>query len=346
MAEQTLFSPADEARITELLQDFLKYLRAERRASRYTMINYEIDLRHWFKWLIGPQGERVTFGQLSFGQLSFGQLTDQKSLRDFLGAELKKSEQSTVNRRLSAIKGFLKFIHREGYIELNTAKLVSLPRLDDKLPHILKPEQVIRLIEGVPTDTLSQKRARAIIELLYSTGIRVSELAGLTHEKVNLRSGFVLVGRKGSKERTVPMGRHCQHAISDYIDHTPKWLRKGPKTPLFQNREGDFLSVRSVQRNLRDFAIEILGDEGAKVTPHTLRHSCATHLLAGGAGLLEIQQLLGHRSLVTTQKYAHFNMERLKQAYRQSHPKEKRRRQNALEDGRTQERIPRREFNE
>src|ERR1700754_3479732 len=118
------------------------------------------------------------------------------------------------------------------------------------------------------------------------------------------------------------MGRHCQSAIRDYIDSMPMTQKRGPKTPLFLNQHGEAISVRSIQRNLREFAQEILGSTGDKVTPHTLRHSCATHLLAGGAGLREIQEMLGHQSLVTTQKYTQVDIQRLKANYKKAHPKE------------------------
>jgi integrase/recombinase XerC len=248
-----------------------------------------------------------------------------KALREFLSHEMERYERTTVARRLSVIKGFLKFLHREGYLNRNVAKLISLPRPHEKLPNVLKPEEVLKMLEGIPTRTLREKRIRAIVELLYSTGIRVSELVELSVEKVDFRAGSLLIRGKGDKERVVPMGRHCQRAIHDYIEAMPSNQKKGPSTPLFLNQWGERLTVRTVQRNLREFALETLGTTGSKVSPHTLRHSCATHLLAGGAGLREIQELLGHRSLVTTQKYTQVDIERLKRSYKQAHPKEQRR---------------------
>lgn len=294
------------------MQDFIEYLKGEKRASHYTLVNYQIDLRHWLKFLFQQSGA-----------FEIDKLIDLKLLRGFLAHELESYERSTVCRRLSVIKSFLKFLHREGHIQKNVAKLISLPRTHEKLPHVLKPQQVIALIEGVPVDTLRHKRTRAMVELLYSTGIRISELAGLTYQDLDFRRGFLLVLGKGDKERVVPMGRHCQQAIRDYIDAIPSLQKRGEQTPVFMNQDGEALSVRTMQRNLREFAVEILGPEGSKVTPHTLRHSCATHLLAGGAGLREIQELLGHRSLVTTQKYTQVDIQRLKKSYQKAHPKAK-----------------------
>ncbi len=300
-----------------MVKDYLSYLEGERRSSKHTLVNYQIDLRRWLKFL---------FSQTTSAPI-LDRMTDLKLLREFVSAEMKQYERTTVSRRLSVIKGFLKFLHREEYIKKNVAKLISLPKAHEKLPVVLKPEQVLQLIENIPTDRLPDKRMRAIVELLYSTGIRVSELIGLRYEAIDLRGGFIRVLGKGSKERVVPLGRHCQNAIRDYIDSVPTFQKKGLDTPLFLNGRGGAFTVRSTQRTLRRFSIEILGPAGAKVTPHTLRHSCATHLLSGGAGLREIQELLGHQSLVTTQKYTQVDLQRLKKSYEKAHPKERRRRQ-------------------
>jgi integrase/recombinase XerC len=301
-----------EPKVNQLLQGYLEHLKSEKSASHYTILNYEIDLRSWFKFLFDH----------AVGSFSLECFSDFKLLREYLGEEMKKYSRATVGRRLSVIKGFLKYLHREGILETNVAKLISLPKQGERLPFVLKPEDVIKLIEGISSDTLREKRMRGIAELLYSTGIRVSELASLTHEKIDFRAGTLLVLGKGNKERVVPIGRHCQQALLNYIDSMPTHQKRGAQTPLFLNKEGEALSVRSIQRNLREFAIEILGPLGAKVTPHTLRHSCATHLLSRGAGLREIQELLGHQSLVTTQKYTQVDVERLRTAYQKTHPKE------------------------
>jgi integrase/recombinase XerC len=313
MAEKTLFDPLHEVHLTELLRGFLQHLKTERGASENTLVNYEIDLRRWLKFLSrqdtsASQRER---------------LIDLRMLRAFLGEEMEQYERSSVARRLSVIKGFLKYLYREGEIPRNLSKLIATPKPEEKLPLVLKPDQIVRMIESLPAQTLLQKRTRAIVEMLYSTGIRVSELVGLTYENLDFRAGTVRVLGKGDKERLVPMGRHCQRAIHDYIGAIPAPLRPGPGSPVFLNRDGGALSVRSVQRDLRRLALDTLGGEGAKVSPHTFRHSCATHLLAGGAGLREIQELLGHRSLVTTQKYTQVDIERLRRSYQRAHPKEK-----------------------
>ena len=313
MEQGKLFDGSLHPKLPTLLNGYLEHLKTEKGSSHYTLLNYEIDLRNWFKFLFDE----------AVGSFDLSRLSDFKLLRKYLSHEMKKYSRATVGRRLSVIKGFLKYLHREGVLEKNVAKLISLPKQGEQLPFVLKPEDVIKLIEGIPSDTLREKRMRGIVELLYSTGIRVSELAALTHEDIDFRSGTILVLGKGNKERVVPIGRHCQKALIDYMDSMPSFQKRGPKTPLFLNKEGDALSVRSIQRNLREFAIEILGPVGAQVTPHTLRHSCATHLLSRGAGLREIQELLGHQSLVTTQKYTQVDVERLRATYEKAHPKER-----------------------
>lgn len=313
MSSPTLFDKSHVPELPQMTEEFMEYLKGEKGSSHHTLTNYEIDLRHWFKFLFDRSG----------GKFDLEQLSDLKRLREFLSFEMEKYERATVARRLSVIKGFLKFLHREGWLDKNVARLISLPRKIDKLPMVLKTDEMLKLLEGIPTDTLREKRMKAIVELLYSTGIRVSELAGLTQEKVDFKTGVIRVFGKGSKERILPFGRHCQKALRDYVDSMPAFQKRGPETALFLNNEGGAVSVRTVQRNLREFATEILGPVGSRVTPHTLRHSCATHLLAGGAGLREIQELLGHRSLVTTQKYTQVDIERLKKSYQAAHPKER-----------------------
>jgi len=321
MAQSNLFNQSQGPSPKQLSEDFFSYLKVEKSSSEYTLLNYEIDLRHWFSFI---------FNQAP-GKFSIESFTDLKLLRGYLASQGEKYSKATVCRRLSVIKGFLKFLHREGYIDKNVAKLIAQPKLPEKLPKVLKPEEVIRLIEGTPGANLREKRIRAVIELLYSTGIRVSELAGITYEKVDFKSSVVTVLGKGNKERVVPIGRHCMVAIRDYIDSIPSSQKRGPRTPLFMNQDGEAISVRSIQRNIREFAVQTLGPVGLEVTPHTLRHSCATHLLSRGAGLREIQELLGHDSLVTTQKYTHVDTERLKASYRKSHPKELERRKKVKE---------------
>ena len=299
--------------LPEWLARFLSYLETERSASPHTIANYELDLKDWFRYLFGKQK----------GNFQNEDLCDLKLLRKYLAVQAKQYERSTLSRRLSTIKGFLKFLHREGEIQKNAARILRLPRVPKKLPFVLSPEEMLKLLDEAPSSNLREKRLRAILELLYSTGIRVSECTGLTYEQIDFTHATLLIKGKGSKERLVPMGTHCQSAVRDYVDAVPRLVKSGSATPLFLNREGERVSIRTVQRDLQAYAILVLGEKGKEVTPHTFRHSCATHLLSGGAGLREIQELLGHRSLVTTQKYTQVDTERLKRVYDKTHPREK-----------------------
>lgn len=308
-----LFSTPKAPQLAQLVDEFLRYLETEKSASRHTIVNYGIDLRRWMAFLTEATDGRATLADCS----------SLKRIRDFLAQENEQYERVTVARRLSVLKSFLLFLHREGYLPTNVAKLVTLPRVPQRLPHVLKVQEAVRLIEAVPSNNLKNKRIRAILELFYSTGMRLSELVGLNVGDIDLRAGTARVLGKGEKERVVPLGRHCQRAIRDYIDSLPVTQRRGMEFPLFLNRDGGRISARSVQRDLRGFAVEILGTDGLKVSPHTFRHSCATHLLGAGAGLRQIQELLGHRSLVTTQKYTQVDIEKLKASYQQAHPRAK-----------------------
>lgn len=310
---QPILYEQKETSIPQWVESYLNYMKAEKDASPHTILNYEIDLKHW-----------VSFHLKNYdGKLDLLEITSLKKLREFLSVEGEKYERSTILRRLSVIKGFFRYLHREGILEKNLAKLISLPKAQERLPTVLKPEQVVQIIESIASTTLREKRLRAAMELLYSTGIRISEAVQLNIGDLDLRSGTLKVMGKGSRERIVPMGQHCQKAICDYIDSVPLLQKRGSDTPLFLNEDGERVSVRTIQRNIKAVALQALGQLGIKVSPHTFRHSCATHLLAGGAGLREIQELLGHRSLVTTQKYTQLDVERLKLAYHKAHPKER-----------------------
>lgn len=305
-----------EKRLPDHVQEFLRHLEIEKGASSHTLYNYSIDLRKWIQFL-------QTAGMSTKQPLN--SFTDLALLRKFLAEERQRYEKSTVARRLSVIKGFLKYLYREGVIEKNVSRLVTIPSVPKKLPKILDTQKLAEFLNQLPSATLLDKRTKAALETLYSTGIRISELVHLTQADLDFRAGTLKVYGKGRRERVVPMGRHCQSAIHAYITALPRLLQAGPATPVFLSRDGARVTVRTLQRNLKQAATMYLGTVGLEVTPHTLRHCCATHLLAAGAGLREIQELLGHRSLVTTQKYTQVDLERLKKSYESAHPKSQKR---------------------
>jgi len=228
---------------------------------------------------------------------------------------LRGLQKSTVNRRLATLRSFFRFLQREGYLKANPARLVNSPKMTRLLPKFLTVDDAFALVERPGGIGFAPARDRAILELLYSSGIRVSELSNLNLDNLNMKEGLIKVRGKGKKERIVPVGRKAIEALRGYL--IERSLLKKSHTALFLNRGGTRLSDRGVRRVVVKYAREILL---GKIGPHTLRHTFATHLLQGGADLRVIQELLGHASLSTTQKYTHLDISHLIDVYDKSHP--------------------------
>lgn len=280
------------------IEKFLRYLEIEKNASRHTLANYKIDLRQFKDFT----------GDTEIGKV------DYLTLRRFL-AELKKQGHSkrTVARKISSLRSFFKFLCRDGYIKNNPSLAICGLKLDKRLPSFLSIGEVSKLIES-PGDNLAGLRDRAILETLYSTGIRVSELVGLDIDDVDFISGSIRVFGKGKKERLIPIGDSALKAIDEYL----KYRNQKPGA-VFLNMRGRRLTARSIERFLNKY-INIAGLK-AGISPHSLRHSFASHLLDRGADLRCVQELLGHATLSTTQVYTHLTAERLKSTYDKSHPR-------------------------
>jgi tyrosine recombinase XerC len=285
--------------MNRLLEKFLVYLEIERNYSPHTLLNYRLDIEEFLKFL----GEASLEG------------VDYLFLRKFL-AELrvKNHRPRTLSRKLSSLRSFFRFLHRESLIKSNPALLLMSPKLDKKLPKFLTEEEMFSFIEMPTLEKDMGRRDRAILETLYSTGIRVSELVGLNIEHVDLIGQIVKVAGKGKKERLVPIGGKAVKAIRDYIGSRPK-----KSNTLFLNKNGTRLSARSIC-NLTHKYIKFLS-ENKQISPHVLRHSFATHLLNRGADLRSVQELLGHANLSTTQIYTHVTTDRLRKVYDQAHPR-------------------------
>jgi integrase/recombinase XerC len=282
----------------EHVGEFLRYMRVQRGASAHTLRAYEQDLVRFFDFLEGGGGGEP----------------DEAGVRAFLAAELSGgAARSSVSRRLATLRSFFSFLHREGVIKANPAKLVSSPKVPRKLPRFLSIDEAFDLLSKAGGDSVLEARDRAVLELAYSSGLRVSELAGLDVGDMDLEEGMVRVMGKGGKERLVPVGGKALEALQAYLDK-----RGAVDGPLFLNTGGGRLSDRSIRRVVKKHAG--LMALGADVTPHTLRHTFATHLLHGGADLRVIQELLGHSSLSTTQKYTHLDIARLIEVYDKAHP--------------------------
>lgn len=297
-----------------LAEEFLKYLEA-RGMSRHTLVNYRIDLESFWK----------TMQELQIKDLSE---VDHLVIRRYL-AELaaKKYARRTVSRRLSSIRSLYKFLCKNEYLSSNPLLSVTTPKLDKKLPSFLMAEETARLMESIGTGTPLGLRDRALFETIYAGGLRVSEAVGLNMDGVDLAAASLRVLGKGNKERIVPIGREAVSALHHYISYgRGSLLQKNRKAqlaigqvPLFLNRDGGRLSARSVRRSL-DGYIQNLA-LAKKISPHTLRHSFATHMLDNGADLRVVQELLGHANISTTQIYTHVTRERLKNIYNAAHPR-------------------------
>ena len=223
----------------------------------------------------------------------------------------------TIARKLSCLRSFFRFLCREGRLSHNPAAAIPTPRLEKRLPSFLDEPQVTRLLAVPPTTKWQGLRDRALLETLYSTGIRVSELVGLHLEDVDEISGTVMVRGKGKKERLCPIGKTALKAIHAYVERRPKKLRA--PYAVFVSQKGTRLTVRQVDRLLVRYVR--MAELPSSISPHSLRHSFATHLLDRGADLRSVQELLGHASLSTTQLYTHITPQRLKKIYDQAHPR-------------------------
>lgn len=313
-----------------LAEEFLKYLEA-RGMSRHTLINYRIDLESFWK----------AMQELQIQDLG---AVDHLAIRRYL-AELaaKKYARRTVSRRLSSVRSLYRFLCKNEYLSSNPLLAVSTPKLDKKLPSFLMADETARLMESIGTGTPLGLRDRALFETIYAGGLRVSEAVGLNMDGVDLAAASLRVLGKGNKERIVPIGREAVAALRHYITygrgrlqqksiHTlsapqadgqtqtqPRSPQRQGQAPLFLNRDGGRLSARSVRRSLDSYVQKLALTK--KVSPHTLRHSFATHMLDNGADLRTVQELLGHANISTTQIYTHVTRERMKNIYNAAHPR-------------------------
>jgi len=292
------------------LEEFLEYLRAERHLSEHTLRNYAKDVSQFLGfWEENQPGQAL-------------HMAGYRHIRAFLAGSLKGRSKSTMARKLSALRTFFKYLQRRGVLEQNPARLAPTPKADKPLPHFLTVDEVFHLLSQVGGDTtFRSRRDRAILELFYSGGLRLSELAGLNLKNVDVDQGTVRVWGKGAKERLAFLGKPAKAAVQAYLVVREEMLRhKALATEaLFLNRRGGRLTVRSVARCVDRHTLT--GGVAGKVSPHALRHSFATHLLAGGCDLRSLQEMLGHADLATTQVYTHLSAERLKDVYFSAHPR-------------------------
>jgi integrase/recombinase XerC len=303
--------PGTESQVTlsVAIRRFLRYLRAERNASPLTIKSYREDLNH-FREFLGKDADPIP------GSLST------PVLRGYVVALHEAGySAATIARRLASLRSFFRFGQREGWAEGNPAKPLRNPRKGRRLPHVLSTAEIEQLLNAPPADGFLGLRDRAILETMYSAGLRISELVGLCEGDVDLRAGIVRVRGKGKRERLAPLGSYAIKALRRYLSIRKLHPREaqGDDAPVFVNRFGRRLTTRSVARMLEKY-LKLTGLDH-RTTPHSLRHSFATHLLERGADIRAVQELLGHKSLITTQIYTHVNAARLKEVYERAHPR-------------------------
>jgi integrase/recombinase XerC len=305
--------------IEQLLTQFFEHLRYERNVSEHTLRNYMSDLMQFYDYLAPADQQTGARREVDIKQI------DHITIREWLSTlHAAQKKKTSVARKLAALRTFFQFLVREGVVELNPAKLVSTPRLEKKLPVHLSVEDAIRFIETPDTETDLGKRDRAILELLYGTGVRVSELTKLDLGEVDFKEKLIRVTGKRRKQRIVPFGDPALHALLNYLTVRNGFLQNAPpdergSQAVFLNYQGTRITTRSVGRMVDKYISICAGIHN--ISPHALRHSFATHLLDSGADLRDIQELLGHARLSTTQIYTHVSMEKLIEVYDKTHPK-------------------------
>ena len=300
----------------EALNKYVDYLEAERGLSPYTVRNYTMDL-------IGNYArgsEKGFFQFLRVKQINSLDEVDKQVLRDYMAWLMEQGVvKHSIARKLSAIRSFYRYLAREEKVSANPLEKVSSPKLDRRLPSFLTAEETVRLLETPDLSTPQGLRNRALLELLYASGMRVSELENLNIEQLNMETNEIRVWGKGSKERMVLIGEPAAHALNNYLAQgRPVLLGKKKTNAVFLNQYGGRLPARRIQKIL-DRCARKAGIE-KRVHPHVLRHTFATHLLDGGADLRVVQELLGHAQLATTQVYTHVSQSQARKIYQSAHP--------------------------
>lgn len=294
------------------IAQFLRYLATERNASELTVKAYREDLFGLVEWLEATRGDVPRPDAMS-----------PQDLRAFQAALQQAGyARTTIARKLASLRSFYRFAMRQGIASDNPAKPLRNPRRQRKLPHVLSSKEIGRLLLAPPADDTAGLRDRAILETIYSAGLRVSELVALRDGDLDVHEQIIRVRGKGRKERISPLGSFALKAIQRYSQRRvrdPKVESLGRNAPVFVNRFGRILTTRSVGRMLEKY-ITMAGLD-SRTSPHTLRHSFATHLLDRGADIRSVQELLGHKSLATTQIYTHVSAANLRQVYEKAHPR-------------------------
>ena len=318
---------ANNKSFTPLVSQFLEYLKLERHFSDYTVKSYGADLVQFGQYLGGeigrpigaPEAARLTPQQVDEKSLKCEPLTIREFLAYLYGQNYTKS---TTARKLATLRSFYKFLIRRGVVAASPLTTIRTPKQEKRLPKCLDLDQVQKLLDAPGDGDVLSARDKAMLEVLYSSGIRVSELVELEMADLDLQEGVLRVKGKGRKDRLTPIGSQAIKAVQRYFEirnSDPRCQQSRDAARVFLNKHGESLSTRSVRRKLDKYLVSAGLDPG--ISPHTLRHSFATHLLNNGADLRSVQELLGHQSLSTTQIYTHLTTARMKEAYDAAHPR-------------------------
>jgi len=297
------------------IEEFLTHLRVEKTASNLTLLSYRTDLGQFFDFLSREYQEPP--------EALATELLNHKTVRNYLAdMQGRGLSRSTMARKLASLRSFVKYLCREDILPGNPIANVSTPKQERKLPRFLYPTEIDLLLNAPDPTQMMGCRDKAILETLYAAGVRVSELVSINMADIDWDEESILIRGKGNKERLAPMGRQSKAALLDYVQHSRNLLLQAGQTTtdaLFLNKFGSRLSARSVRNIINKYVDTVAITQ--KVSPHTLRHSFATHLLNGGADLRTVQELLGHVKLSTTQIYTHLTKENIKKIYDNSHPR-------------------------
>jgi integrase/recombinase XerC len=316
----SIFSEDAVVRISELIDSYIKALKTQKGYSEHTVRNYRSDLEQFLGFL----KERGA-GKGKTEQEPAIESVDFLAMREYFGNVFTAARRTTVARKMSAVKSFFSFLEKGGLIRNNAAADLTAPRQEKYIPTYLPVDEMFRLLQRPDHGRPLGLRDLAILEVLYSCGLRVSELVGLDIRSMDFDQRLVRVIGKGNKERIVPVGKAAVKAVRLYLESTLPIRKKAGgvagTAPLFINARGGRLSTRSVADIVKRYGKE--GGLMLDISPHALRHTFATHLLDGGADLRSVQELLGHASLSTTQKYTHVSLDKLMEVYDKAHPRSK-----------------------
>ncbi len=296
------------------LDPFLNHLLVEKSASNLTISGYRHDLHQFFIFLADKYN--VTWKDLE------KEYVNHKTVRDYL-AYLQSNglSRATMARKLAALRSYIRYLCREGILDSNPIAAVSTPKQDKRLPKFLYPPEIQVLMDAPDIQTTLGSRDRAIMETLYAAGLRVSELVGMNVRDIDFEEELLKVMGKGSKERIIPLGREAKKSVLHYMNYRARLLSKNKKSSeaVFLNRNAERLSARSVRNIINKYMQQTALTQ--QISPHTMRHSFATHLLNAGADLRSVQELLGHVKLSTTQIYTHLTRENIKEIHKNSLPR-------------------------